>query len=338
MSSKKGSLGRPCVQTFLNDRTPGSCANGEGSSPDLLPDGQGLSYNLDIERMKKKASSGFFGAMAGRLSRLLPFKARNGFYRGLYQYLARRAGEHEDLLFWNFGFADSDSDGKKLLLNDSDEKHRYCIQLYDHVASAADLKDQDVLEVGCGCGGGSSFLMKRYSPRSYSAVDQAEQAIELCNQRHSIPGLSFSCGKAESLPFEKDAFDVVINVESSHCYATLGNFLKEVHRVLRLNGYFLLADFRNKEQMDQLRRHLQGSGFQFLREEIITPHVLRAMELDHERKMNLLSRKAPKPLLNSLKYWWGTKDSKRYELFSSGEDIYFSYVLQKRNHTGLPPS
>src|SRR4030042_1684299 len=225
MSSKKESLGRPCVQTFFNNRTHGSCANGEGSSPDLLPDGQGLSYNLDLERMKKKASSGFFGAMAGRISRLLPFKARNGFYRGLYQYLARRAGEHEDLLFWNFGFADSDSDGKKLLLNDSDEKHR-----------------------------------------------------------HSIPGLSFSCGKAESLPFEKDAFDVVINVESSHCYATLGNFLKEVHRVLRLNGYFLLADFRNKEQMDQLRRHLQGSGFQFLREEIITPHVLRAMELDHERK------------------------------------------------------
>lgn len=81
-----------------------------------------------------------------------------------------------------------------------------------------------------------------------------------------------------------------------------------------------------------------NSGFQILKEEIITPRVLQAMELDHERKMNLLNRKAPKLLLNSLKYWWGTRDSKRYELFSSGEEIYFSYVLQKSNHTGLPLS
>jgi hypothetical protein len=90
--------------------------------------------------------------------------------------------------------------------------------------------------------------------------------------------------------------------------------------------------------MDPLRGHLERSGFQFLKGEIITPQVLQAMELDHERKMSLLNRKAPKLLFNSLKYWWGTRDSKRYELFSSGEEIYFSYVLQKTNHTGLPSS
>jgi ubiquinone/menaquinone biosynthesis C-methylase UbiE len=288
--------------------------------------------------MKGKARSGFFGSVARRIEGLLPFKARNGFNRGLYQYLARRAGEHEDLLFWNFGFADPDSNGKKLLLTDADEKHRYCIQLYHHVASAVDLKGQDVLEVGCGCGGGSSFIMKRHLPRSFMALDQAENAIEFCNRHYSIPGLSFSCGKAESLPFEKDAFDVVINVESSHCYGSLADFLKEVQRVLRLNGYFLFADFRHRDQMDPLRGHLERSGFQFLKGEIITPQVLQAMELDHERKMSLLNRKAPKLLFNSLKYWWGTRDSKRYELFSSGEEIYFSYVLQKTNHTGLPSS
>ena len=288
--------------------------------------------------MKKKRRSGFFGSIARRIEGFLPFRARNGFNRALYQYLARRVGENEDLLFWNFGFADPDSNRKELFLNDSDEKHRYCIQLYDHVASAVDLKGQDVLEVGCGCGGGSSFIMKRHLPRSYSAVDQAEEAIEFCNRRYSIPRLSFSSGKAESLPFEKETFDVVINVESSHCYGSLDSFLKEVQRVLRLDGYFLFADFRHKDQMDELRGRLESSGFQFLKEEIITSHVLQAMELDHERKMRLLNRKAPRLLFNSLKYWWGTKDSKRYELFSSGEEIYFSYVLQKRNHTGLASS
>ena len=288
--------------------------------------------------MKKEARSGFFGSIARRIESLLPARVRSGLNKGLYQYLARRAGEHDDLLFWNFGFADPDSNGKKLSLNDSEEKHRYCIQLYDHVASSVDLKGQDVLEVGCGCGGGSSFIMRRHLPRSCAAVDQAAEAIELCNHRHSIPGLTFSCGRAESLPFEKDAFDIVINVESSHCYGSFHSFLCEVQRVLRQKGYFLFADFRHKSRIDELRGHLESSGFQFVKEEIITPHVLQAMELDHERKMSLLNRKAPKLLFNSLKYWWGTRDSKRYELFSSGEEIYFSYVLQKTNHSGFPSS
>jgi ubiquinone/menaquinone biosynthesis C-methylase UbiE len=285
---------------------------------------------LGSRRMKIKGRVGFLGSMARRASGLLPHRAKNTFNKGLYQYLARRAEEHEDLHFWNFGFADPDSDGKGVLLNDSDEKHRYCIQLYDHIAGSVDLKGLDVLEVGCGCGGGASFLMKRYLPRSFRGVDLAESAIEFCDRHHSIPGLSFSCASAESLPFENDNFDTVISLESSHCYASMASFLNEVHRVLRSTGYFLFADFRRKDQMDPLRGQLEKAGFRLLKDEIITPFVLQAMELDHERKMNLLNKKAPKLLLNSLKYWWGTRDSKRYELFSSGEEIYFSYVLNKR--------
>ncbi|MGB7295990.1 MAG: class I SAM-dependent methyltransferase [Candidatus Aminicenantales bacterium] len=288
--------------------------------------------------MKQSGRAGFLGSVIRRVSGFLPLAAKNRLHRGLYEYLARRAEEHEDLHFWNFGYADADSNGKKLLLHESEEKHRYCLQLYDHIASAVDLRGQDVLEVGCGCGGGSSFLMKRHFPRSIRGIDQAENAIGFCNRHHSIPGLSYSCAQAESLPFENDSFDFVINLESSHCYGSPAQFFYEVQRVLRREGHFLFADFRRRDQMELLRGQLEGSGFQFFKEEIITPYVLQAMELDHQRKMNLLSSKAPKPLLNSLKYWWGTKDSKRYELFSSGEEIYFSYVLKKRNHAGLPPS
>jgi len=288
--------------------------------------------------MKQTAKLGLVGSLVRRIGGSLPFKARNGLYRGLFQFLARRVGEHEDLLFWNYGFAGADADENRLFLSDSDEKYRYCIQLYDHVASAVDLRGQDVLEVGCGCGGGSSFVMTRHAPRSYSAVDQAGEAIEVCKRLYSVPGLSFYCGQAESLPFEIDAFDVVINVESSFCYGSLDLFLKEVYRVLRPNGHFVIADFRRTDQMPDLRGRLESSGFHFLKEEIITPQVLQAMELDHERKMNLLNRKAPKLLVNSLKYWWGTKDSKRYELFSSGAEVYFSYVLQKRSPAEPPLS
>lgn len=286
--------------------------------------------------MKPSKTIGLLGWMVSRASAFIPLAAKNRLHRGLYEYLARRAEEHEDLHFWNFGYAGPDSTGRGLPLDDSEERHRYCLQLYDHVASGVDLRGKDVLEVGCGCGGGSNFLMRRHSPNSIRGIDQAENAIGFCNRHHSVPGLSFSCAQAESLPFENDSFDVVINLESSHCYGFLSDFFAEVHRVLRPEGHFLFADFRRRDQMEPIHAHLKRSGFRFLKEEIITPYVLRAMELDHRRKMNLLTSKAPKPLLNSLKYWWGTKDSRRYELFRSGEEIYFSYVLKKRDGAGLP--
>jgi len=278
--------------------------------------------------MGKKAKCGIFGYIIRQLEYSMPEKSRNTLYRILYQYLATKCRK-ESLLFWNFGFADIIPEGKKLVLDGPDEKYRYCIQLYDHVTSVVSLEGKDILDVSCGCGGGSYFIMKYHRPRSVIGLDLSRKAIDFCNSHYSIPGLSFCCGKAESLPFENNKFDVAINIESSHCYGNMKHFLEEVERTLRPNGYFLIADIRHKDKIYPFYEHLRRSGLKFIREEVITPNVLRALELDHERKVGLIRRKAPRFLHNSFKYWWGTVDSKRYELFKSGEEIYFNYILQK---------
>src|SRR5258708_19594708 len=55
--------------------------------------------------------------------------------------------------------------------------------------------------------------------------------------------VEFVGGDAENLPFAKASFDVVINVESAHCYGSIDRFLAEVHRVLRSSGRLAFADF-----------------------------------------------------------------------------------------------
>ena len=35
-------------------------------------------------------------------------------------------------------------------------------------------------------------------------------------------------GDSENLPFEDNTFDAVLNIESSHCYASMDKFIKEV--------------------------------------------------------------------------------------------------------------
>ena len=54
------------------------------------------------------------------------------------------------------------------------------------------------------------------------------------------------------LPFPDASFDVVINVESSHCYGHVDRFFAEVARVLRPGGWFLYTDFRGATDMPAL--------------------------------------------------------------------------------------
>ncbi len=264
------------------------------------------------------------------LCRISP-EIKRSLWRMWYQYLAANDGD-ADLLFMNYGFANLNANAKKLSLTDSDEKYRFCIQLYRHVASAVNLRGKDVLEVGCGRGGGSSYIMSHLEPKSMTGVDFSEKAIDFCHRYYSMEGLSFFHGDAETLPFEDNTFCVVVNVESSHCYGYMERFLREVYRVLRPNGHFLFADFRSREELFSLREQLNGSGLRLLREEVITPNVLKALELNHENKLAMIQRKAPRLLRKSLESFTGAKGSRIYEGLRSGEIEYLNYVLQRNNH------
>src|SRR3546814_7009494 len=99
-----------------------------------------------------------------------------------------------------------------------DEPDRYSIQLYHQTAAALDWTGLDGLEVGCGRGGGASYVARYLKPRSLVGLDIADRAIEFCRRRHAAPGLSFVSGDAQKLPFPDESFDVVLNVESSGSY------------------------------------------------------------------------------------------------------------------------
>src|SRR5688572_16590920 len=73
-----------------------------------------------------------------------------------------------DLAFLNYGYAPTDGD--PLQLTPESEPDRFGIQLYDTVAGAAVLEGLDVLEVGCGRGGGTAFVFERHRPASLTGL------------------------------------------------------------------------------------------------------------------------------------------------------------------------
>ena len=144
----------------------------------------------------------------------------------------------------NYGFI-LDSKKAKRDLVPEDEDDRVFIQLYDYAASSIPIKGKNVIEVGSGRGGGASFISRYHKPTHMTGLDYSSKAVKLSNEIHvNVSNLSFIQGDAEKLPFENDSFDAVINVESSHCYGNMNQFVNEVVRVLKPGGYFSWVDLR----------------------------------------------------------------------------------------------
>ena len=207
-----------------------------------------------------------------------------------YPFITRR-WNGEDVVFLNWGYEEEPPMG--LPLAASDELNRYCTQLYHRTATQADLSGKQVLEVSCGHGGGAAYLVPTFRPASYTGLDFNPDGIAFAQKRHNLPGLDFVHGDAEDLPFPDESFDVVINIEASHTYPHFHRFLLELARVLRPGGHFLYADFRGEAEIPAWEAALAEMPLQLVSERVISGEVLRGMEKNSPRYLDLVGRRVP---------------------------------------------
>ena len=210
-----------------------------------------------------------------------------------------------DLLFMNFGYADIDPGSLPLALAPQDEPDRYSLQLYDHLARRIDWTNARVLEVSCGRGGGAAYIMRYYKPAAYTGVDFSSNSLEFCRSHHRIPGLTFEHGNAENLRFADASFDVVLNVEASLYYPRIDRFFGHIKRILKPGGHFLYADLRFEEEQAAWLDKIHASGLELIHAGDITANVLKALELDRERRIRLVDTHAPAFLRNELYFLIG---------------------------------
>jgi len=250
------------------------------------------------------------------------------FFVNTWYSLVSKLDKNGEETFLNYGFADLD--GAKIELAPELEVHRYAVQLYHHVVSRAAVQGKNVLEIGCGRGGGASYVAQTLQPRRYVGLDVNRTAIAFDRRFYrNQKNLEFIAGDAHALPFADGVFDVAVNVESCHHYRDLDTFLAEVHRVLVPGGTFLMACFPRKNEMSLLREPLRRSRFECVLEEDITSNVMRALETDSARREAAVRRLCPAPLRTFGREFAGVRDSELYESFASGKRPYLNFVLQK---------
>lgn len=114
--------------------------------------------------------------------------------------------------------------------------------LYDKV----NIQPEDrVLDAGCGIGGSSLWMAKKYKNRATGVTISGKQVAYARKQamRKGVEDLvNFEVADFCDMPFEDGSFDVVWAAESV-CHTThKGDFLKEAYRVLRKGGRLVYCD------------------------------------------------------------------------------------------------
>ena len=243
-------------------------------------------------------------------------------------------GRREVAMTMNYGYAALDE------ASDIGEKD-LGLELYAVVAGAAELAGKRALEVGCGRGGGTSFVFERFQPASMTGLDVARSAIARARRQYARPGLQFVAGSAEQLPFPDASFDAIISIESTHCY-DMPRFLREARRVLSPRGLLMFADLRRTviapadkhapardiHGVKDLREQLVAAGFRTLEEEDITANVTRALELNTPKLRARIERRVPKPLQAHALEFAGVQGSANYRDFSELRLTYLRFLLE----------
>ena len=256
---------------------------------------------------------------------LFPGKIGDRMWRWWYQRLAK-AKAWGDFGFMNYGFIDDDQPALEL----EDEPDRLFIQLYHMNIRDLELSGKQVLEVGSGRGGGAHWVARTYAPESLTGLDYSAAAVKLCTRMYGRQAnLRFVEGNAMKLPFEDNSFDVVYNVESSHCYSDMSAFIHEVFRVLRPGGHFAWTDFRDEKRMQELRDIFAITDFSIVKNIDITPQVIAALDKISDDKQSRIEKGTGRIIRRSFETFAGVRGTPVYESFQNGRLRYYRYLLRK---------
>ena len=231
------------------------------------------------------------------------------------QFYNAAAATTTDFSFMNYGYAPLSA-----ALAGATEPERYCLQLYRHLLGAAPLAVQRVVEVSCGRGGGAAHVAATYRPREYLGIDISEKNVALAAQRFShVAGLRFEVGNAEALPLPSLVCRALVNVEAAHLYDNPLQFFSEAWRVLESGGTFFHADLSWQDK--DPARLIEAAGFSIASSEDITDNVRQALELDSERREQIVMS-FPESMRSDFRDWSGVKGHRAYRRLETREWVY----------------
>lgn len=187
--------------------------------------------------------------------------------------------------FLHYGFWDDPEKVELSSLSLQDIKNAQ-YRYIDHLASFIPKKTKTILDVGCGIGGNTSFLLKKgYSLEALSPDSYQKSVIkEKFNQNVTFHHCKFEDFAPETV------FDLILESESA-CYIDINKGFKKAREVLREGGYVLASDYfvfykdhskslhlKSSHDMNKYLKSAKENGFDLIKQYDQTDNTMLTLD------------------------------------------------------------
>ena len=215
----------------------------------------------------------------------------------------RRISEHYDIVSPYYRSLWGEHLHHGYWIRGDEPKEQAQVQLIEHLAQLARVKPgADILDVGCGFGGSSLYLARKYYA-SVTGITNSSVQVEMANTAAAREQLDarFLLMDAEAMDFQKQ-FDVLWSVESISHYQHRENFFGSAAKLLKRGGVFAMTDWFKKENltreearkciepietgmlvelqiMDEYEHQLTSNGLRIVHREILNKNCAKTWDL-----------------------------------------------------------
>ena len=163
------------------------------------------------------------------------------------------------------------------------------------------ISNKNILEIGCGNGGGLINIGKNFPLSKFIGIDFSAKNIKKCKKNNTYTNINFNVDNAEHLfTCNDNSYDIVINVESSHCYENIQKFYNNVYRVLKKDGIFCYTDFAQTNSWKHLEELIINNGFELIDKNDITENVLLSSKKISEYYISKFSPYSKLPFISTI--------------------------------------
>lgn len=152
--------------------------------------------------------------------------------------------------------------GERLIPKLHDRSIAYGEHLVRYKSVSQIVKNKTVLDIACGTGYGTQIIAN--NAKKVIGIDLSEEAIAYAKKNYPHKNVTYQQGDATNIPLPDKSVDVVVSLETIEHIPEPESFVKEVKRVLKPGGQFVVSTPNDDEFTEGNIYHVHEFDFREL--------------------------------------------------------------------------